>query len=231
MTPYRPIFKNCIFGCIIILFAALFINPATSLAGSIPEDLLHDEECQVYFGEVKSVDGEGITIIQVQNIKGSFTADSEIAYPDYIFTEAPEPGKVYLCGYFDENNPLNIWEVDCCDTSSLKISNTDAMSKRMQEYLNEGLFEEAEAERLANLEARAAKIKKREIAEKEAAAEADKNIGKDSNATAVIGGADGPTAVFLAGKLGTGFFAAVAAGILLIAAVVAILLKNSNSSN
>lgn len=213
----KELHKKIIFyGAIFFLLLSMMM-PVTCLAGDIPESLLYDENCPVYFGEVKSVDGESITIIQVQNIKGDFAEDSVITYPRFTFTKDPKAGQIYLCGYFDENNPLYIWEVDCYDTGSLKISNTDDMSKRMQGYLNEGLFEEAEAKRTAGLEAEAARIRELEEAMEEAAAAGTammENI-TNSGAVAVVGGADGPTAIFLAGRLDTGLFITVGAGILL----------------
>lgn len=121
-------------------------------AGSIPEDLLYDDASQVYFGEIKSVDGERITVIQHQNIKGDFLKDSERTYASFMFTDSPETGKIYLCGYYDENNPLYVWEVTSLDTSELEIINTDSLSEKMQEYLNDGLFEEEEKERLSAMD-------------------------------------------------------------------------------
>ena len=60
-------------------------------------------------------------------------------------------GDVYLCGYIDKNNPLYLWEVTSLDTKQLKLTSTIEMSKRMQEYLNDGKFEEKEEERLLKL--------------------------------------------------------------------------------
>lgn len=122
------------------IFTTIFINKSiTCLAGDIPEALLSGNY-PVYFGEVKEVNTDSITIVQTTKIKGEFSDGKEITYPDYIFTDSPKIGEIYLCGYIDENNPLYIWEVDCYDTSSLVISNVDDMSKRMQKYLNDGLF-------------------------------------------------------------------------------------------
>ena len=134
-------YRKCFLGAAFLLL--LFLNPMKSYAGDIPETLLL-KDYPVYFGEVKSIDENAITIIQIENIKGKFQENSEITYTDYIFTDSPNVGQIYLCGYIDENNPLYIWEVDCYDTASLKITNTDNMSKRMQEYLNSGAFDETE---------------------------------------------------------------------------------------
>ncbi|HWQ74201.1 MAG TPA: hypothetical protein VN441_02685 [Syntrophomonas sp.] len=123
-------------------------------AGSIPEDLLYDDSAQVYFGEVKNVDGDNISVIQRKNIKGDFTQDRELTYKGFTFTNSPEIGATYLCGYFDENNPLYVWDVTSLDTQTLTIKNTDDLSKRMQEYLNDGKFDEKEKERLESSDAK-----------------------------------------------------------------------------
>lgn len=174
----------------------------TCYAGDVPETLLGAEEAQVYFGEVKGVDGESITVIQKQNIKGGgFVADSEITYPDFVFTENPKAGEIYLCGYLDENNPLYIWEVSSQDTAELKITNQDDMSRRMEKLLNEGAFQQAAASSAASgTENTAAGSAENSAADSMASV----GIigGADGTASvSVIGGADGPTSVFLAGKL------------------------------
>lgn len=134
--------KRCLGIC--LFFLILFSYSSVSLAGDIPETLL-SKDYPVYFGEVKSVEGKSVTIIQRQPIKGIFMQDNEITYNSFIFTESPVIGQVYLCGYINENNPLYLWEVDCYDTASLTIFNMDDMSKRMQKYLNDGLFDERKA--------------------------------------------------------------------------------------
>ncbi|MCM1253209.1 MAG: hypothetical protein NC321_10340 [Clostridium sp.] len=124
-----------------LCFLLLFSHASVCLAGDIPETLLQ-KDYPVYFGEVKSVDDERITIIQRQPIKGNYMQDREISYDSFIFTDSPVVGDIYLCAYINENNPLYLWEVDCYDTSILTIANTDNMSKRMEQYLNDGLFDE-----------------------------------------------------------------------------------------
>lgn len=133
----------------IIVGMLIFLSLSTvCYAGSVPEDLLYYDFAQVYFGKVKNVDGNSITVIQQKNIKGEFTQDNELTYKRFVSTNSPKIGTTYLCGYFDENNPLYVWDVTSLDTKTLTIKNTDSMSKRMQEYLNEGKFEEKEKEKL-----------------------------------------------------------------------------------
>lgn len=122
-------------------------------AGDIPESLLNNDNAQVYFGEISDIDDESITVIQRQNVKGNFSEGSEQVYEDYLF-EDPIIGKTYLCGFLDEQNPLYIWEVSSFDLNELEIideSKEFEMTKRMQKYLNDGMFTEKEQERLVNL--------------------------------------------------------------------------------
>lgn len=122
-------------------------------AGDIPESLLNNDTAQVYFGEISDIDDESITVIQRQNVKGNFSEGSEQVYEDYLF-EDPIIGKTYLCCFLDEQNPLYIWEVSSFDLNELEIideSKEFEMTKRMQKYLNDGMFTEKEQERLVNL--------------------------------------------------------------------------------
>jgi len=132
-----------------LILLIVVLRSVLCYAGDVPEGLLNTDSSQVYFGEVKSIEENSITVIQKKNIKGEFSENKEYTYSDYVFTDSPEAGEVYLCGFYDENNPLYIWEVTSLETDSLEIKNTDDMSKRMQKYLNEGKFEEKEAERLS----------------------------------------------------------------------------------
>ena len=136
----------------VLSMLVLFSVTTVCYAGSIPESLLHEASSQVYFGEIKSVDGESITIIQRQKIKGEFSEDREVTYAgfsstDLTFTDSPKIGEIYLCGFINENNPLYIWEVTDFETEDPKIKNADDQSKRLMEYLNTGKFEEQEKER------------------------------------------------------------------------------------
>ncbi len=185
-------YRICFWGVAFLLL--LFLNPMVSYAGDIPETLLL-KDYPVYFGEVKSIDEDTITIIQIENIKGKFQENSEITYTDYIFTDSPNVGQIYLCGYIDENNPLYIWEVDCYDTATLKITNTDNMSKRMQEYLNSGAFDEAEEKLTAKQEQEETDTTMETIQDND-------NTAKDAKITYSFSNhsADEPTAYFVAFK-------------------------------
>ena len=130
----------------------LLLASTSCLAGDVPEGLLMNNTAEVYFGEIKSIEQNAITVIQKQSIKGLFEEGSERTYSDFAFTGNPIVGETYLCGFYDEYNPLYMWEVTSFEPKTLQIKTTDNMSTRMQEYLNTGKFEEKEQERLAALQ-------------------------------------------------------------------------------
>lgn len=137
-------------ACVVCLLMGLALT-GVCYAGDVPESLLYYDYTQTYFGEVKAVEGKSITVIQRQNIKGEFTQDGEITYKSFEFTEAPQVGEWYLCGFLNDDNPLYVWEVTGFDPATLEIEPTQAFASTMQKYLNEGEFDKKEEERLEKL--------------------------------------------------------------------------------
>ena len=133
--------KRLIYLISLISILSVLSVPIACLAGDVPEALQASATAQVYFGEVIAVEESSITTKQVAPIKGDFEEGAELVYTDFSFTIDPQVGEVYLCGYLDENNPLYLWEVTSYDPKTLKIKQTDNMSKRMETYLNAGDFD------------------------------------------------------------------------------------------
>ena len=184
--------KKCAKKLLIMLFAVLtmgLLPVCTCFAGDVPEGLLCDENALVFFGEVQSIDTDKIVVTVAENIKGNAKEADEYTYAEWEFTQDLVVGEVYLCGYYDENNPLYIWEITEQNTETLKIKNTDDMSKRMEQYLNNGDFAEVQAKLIEKQEVDKATdtIKEPE----------NKPDSQDATSIGIIGGADGPTAVFV----------------------------------
>ena len=57
---------------LLALTAALLMTASVCFAGDVPESLLGSADAQVYFGEIKSVDDAGVTVIQRKNVQGEF---------------------------------------------------------------------------------------------------------------------------------------------------------------
>ena len=126
----------------------------TAFAGSIPEDLLHSDNAQIFFAEVvyyhPDKENPDIELSPVKVIKGDVKTGVKLTYynPNTIGDFKVKEGNVYLFTYFDENNPTDIFEVTSYDTSTLKLKNVEGdMWKRFNDYLNEGIYEVAEKER------------------------------------------------------------------------------------
>ena len=142
-----------LFGIIIMLISL----STTALAGSIPEDLLHSDDAQIFFAEViyyhPDKENPDIELSPVKVVKGDVKTGVKLTYynPNTIGDFKIVEGNVYLFTYFDENNPTDIFEVTSYDTSALKLKNVEGdMWKRFEKYLNEGRYLDAEQERLDN---------------------------------------------------------------------------------
>ena len=140
-----------LFGIIIMLISL----STTALAGSIPEDLLHSDDAQIFFAEVvyyhPDKENPDIELSPVKVVKGDVKTGVKLTYynPNTIGDFKVVEGNVYLFTYFDENNPTDIFDVTSYDTSTLKLKNVEGdMWERFEQYLNEGKYLEAEQERL-----------------------------------------------------------------------------------
>jgi len=140
---------------ILSLVAIMLSMSITAFAGSIPEDLLHSDDAQIFFAEVvyyhPDKEKPDIDLSPVKVIKGDVKTGVKLTYynPNTVGNFKVKEGNVYLFTYFDENNPTDIFEVTSYDTSTLKLKNVEGdMWKRFEQYLNEGRYLEAEQERL-----------------------------------------------------------------------------------
>ena len=137
----------------IILITIILCLSATVIcyAGDIISPLMLQEDAQVYFGEIKSITNDRLVIIQKKNVKGDFEQDKEYLYQRTDFTTLKDlkVGKTYLCTVPDTRKNLMIWEVTSMDTDTLKVLDNHTFAKQIEQYMNEGLFEQAEIDRVA----------------------------------------------------------------------------------
>ena len=119
-------------------------------AGDIISPLMLQEDSQVYFGEIKHITDDSLVIIQKKNVKGDFEQNKEYLYQRTDFTTCKDLkiGKTYLCTVPETRKNLMIWEVTSMDTDTLEVLDNHTFAKQIEQYLNEGLFEKAEAERV-----------------------------------------------------------------------------------
>lgn len=138
-----------------IISIVITVISIVAFAGSIPEDLLHVDNAQVFFAKVIKCGTEGdepsAELLPVKVIKGEVETNKPVVYKraSAVGDFEIKDGETYLVTYFDENNPTYIFETTTQNTKDLKIKNTQGdMWKRFEEYLNNGEYEIAEAERI-----------------------------------------------------------------------------------
>lgn len=150
-----------------IVMLIILLLTISVYAGSIPEDLLHSDDAQIFFAEVlyyhPNKEKPDIELSPVKVIKGDVRTGVKLTYynPNTVGDFKVKEGNVYLFTYFDENNPTDVFEVTSYDTATLKIKNaTGDMWKRFEKYLNEGRYLDAEHARIDKLNAQLTKTGK-----------------------------------------------------------------------
>lgn len=185
--------------CIIFAMFFCLMNMLVCLAGDIPEGLLSEDTAMVFYGEVTEIKENSVTVTVTENIKGTAEVNDAYSYDEWIFTESPVVGEVYLCGYYDENNPLNIWEIERKGEVNLNIIKSDNMSNRMEDYINNGDFAKAQEELLNQ-----------------------KESTEDKDSIAIIGSADGPTSIVISSNGGVSGIMVVVGVAITIAVIIAL---------
>ncbi len=138
----------------ILVMLALILAPSAALAGSVPEDLLSHDGAKVFFAELISYDKEQVQVSPFKVVKGDMEEREWVTFSDpcVVGNFMPFDGNVYLFAYFDENNPIYIFNATSYDTEELKLKGAEGdMWKRFEKMLNEGKFEAADAVRLDTL--------------------------------------------------------------------------------
>ena len=146
--------------CVVMVIGIVFLcGIITVLAGEWPVLLCYDDEALIFFGEVlaygsKNENGfDNITVLPTQKIKGDMEIGigityKNINYPGFILVR----GETYLFTYY--RKCLDICRVTSTDTRTLEvIEGTMSFQDTLQEYLNDGLYEQAESERLERKQA------------------------------------------------------------------------------
>lgn len=144
---------------IIIMTAVILamLSPGICHAGSVPEDLLGSDNAQLYFGEVLDYheNTETAVVTPVKNIKGDVVIGSKRTLEDCVTVgkkdTIPKRGEVCLIAYYDDVNPIYIFKVTSDNLPTLKIKNIEGadMWMRLQEYINDGEYTQAEIKRVA----------------------------------------------------------------------------------
>lgn len=168
----------------LLLIVVIFV-PNVSFAGDVPEWLLQDEDTQTFIGEVKEMTEESVTLIQRYNIKGEFEEGSEQTYPvrSSLILGDVKVGETVLCGYGDENN-LYLYKIKKFKNGRIELSDDYPMTKRLEEYINNGDFAKAELKRLSGNDTKQAEPK-------------EEASVKHPDKTDAIGGVDDPNSIVI----------------------------------
>ncbi len=134
----------------ILVMMVVLLTPMTAFAGSVPEDLLSHDGAKVFFAELINYDKEEVLVSPFKVVKGDMDEREWVAFsdPSIVGNFMPMKGNVYLFAYFDDNNPIYIFNATSYDTAELKLKGaTGDMWKRFETMLNEGKFEASDAVR------------------------------------------------------------------------------------
>ena len=150
--------KKCLFLLIACLLACCAVPVS---AGSVPEDLLHSDEAQIFFAEVvecRLKDGQRqVVLVPVVPVKGNVPVGEKVTYGDVVPVDdfRPQRNMAYLFAYFDEHNPTYVFRVSGYDTDRLSLLVSEDIRQNMfgrfEKYLNDGSYTKAEAARRQRL--------------------------------------------------------------------------------
>ena len=148
--------KLFMLSVLIILFLTTSL---TTFAGDVPEGLLYEDDAKVFLGTVanyttKDIPAAPYTIINTveviptEKIKGDVEIGVKETYSRCHSSLELKSNTEYLFGYFDENN-FYIYEIKSRNNGQFKLVGSDDydMTMRFEEYLNDGLYADAEKER------------------------------------------------------------------------------------
>lgn len=144
---------------VVCLIIVLFALVPTVFAGDVPESLLYEDEAKVFIGTVENYTTKDIPsspytiidtieVIPTEKIKGDVKIGTKEIYKRCHSSLVLKSNTEYLFGYFDENN-FYIYEIEEKDEKHIKLVGSDDhdMTKRLEDYLNDGTFALAEHER------------------------------------------------------------------------------------
>lgn len=121
------------------------------LAGDIPEALSYEDDAKVFIGTLLDVTDDtppAVTALPNLKIKGEVEVGVEQTYSECYFPKAtPKQGAEYFFGYLP-GNEVYAYEVESRTDDKINLHITDEFSERIQNYLDEGLYERAETARV-----------------------------------------------------------------------------------
>lgn len=135
------------------IVAIMLLSMLTAYAGDVPEALSYEDDAKIFIGTLKDfkLDSDKPKVLDVQvlptrKIKGDVEINELQTYKMCHFGKLVQKEKEYLFGWLSDES---IWayEIISYDEKEIKIETYDEFAKRIQDYLDEGLYARAEQER------------------------------------------------------------------------------------
>ena len=135
------------------IVAIMFSTILTAYAGDVPEALSYEDDAKIFIGTLKDfkLDSDKPKVLDVQvlptrKIKGDVAINELQTYKMCHFGKLVQKEREYLFGWLSDDS---VWayEIISYDEKEIKIETYDEFAKRIQDYLDEGLYARAEQER------------------------------------------------------------------------------------
>ena len=135
------------------IIAIMLSTMLTAYAGDVPEALSYEDDAKIFIGTLKDfkLDSDKPKVLDVQvlptrKIKGDVEINELQTYKMCHLGKLVQKEKEYLFGWLSDES---IWayEIISYDEKEIKIETYDEFAKRIQDYLDEGLYTRAEQER------------------------------------------------------------------------------------
>ncbi len=146
--------KYICFICTVILSLSLAVPV---MAGDIPEALSYEDDAKVFIGTLlnftnspvgNSSDEKDVTVLPTLKIKGEVEVGVDDTYECCYFVKTtPQKGAEYFFGWLS-NTEVYAYEVKSRTDDKITLHVTDEFSERIQNYLDEGLYKQAETARV-----------------------------------------------------------------------------------
>lgn len=138
---------------LLCLIAIMMSMTFTAFAGDIPEALSSEDDAKVFIGTLKDFKLNSsepkvldVQVLPTRKIKGEVAINELQTYKMCHFGKLVQKEKEYLFGWLSDDS---VWayEIISYDEKEIKIETYDEFAKRIQDYLDEGLYARAEQER------------------------------------------------------------------------------------
>ena len=135
------------------IIAIILSMTLTAFAGDVPEALSYEDDAKIFIGTLKDfkLDSDKPKVLDIQllptrKIKGDVEINELQTYKMCHFGKLVQKEKEYLFGWLSDDS---VWayEIISYDEKEIKIETYDEFAKRIQDYLDEGLYTRAEQER------------------------------------------------------------------------------------